>query len=80
MGYQALCGQIVDATLVPVPKQRNRWDDDNEIKAGKVHEPWQDKLHLLQKDGKIWVVGRSILAAYQILEDVKLYINQAYWV
>ena len=80
MGYQALCGQIVDATLVPVPKQRNRWDDDNEIKAGKVPEPWQDKLHLLQKDGKIWVVGRSILAAYQILEDVKLYINQAYWV
>ncbi|WP_250565235.1 hypothetical protein [Adonisia turfae] len=35
-GYQAQCGQIVDATLVPVPKQRNSRDDNSKVKAGQV--------------------------------------------
>ncbi len=50
-GYQAQCGQIVDATLVPVLKQRNTRDENAEVKAGKVPEDWQDKPHKLsQKD------------------------------
>ncbi|MEA5464903.1 IS5 family transposase [Leptothoe sp. PORK10 BA2] len=50
-GYQAQCGQIVDATLVPVPKQRNTREDNATIKAGKVPEEWQDTPHkLAQKD------------------------------
>ena len=50
-GYQAQCGQIVDATLVPVPKQRNSREDNATIKAGTVPEDWQDKPHTLaQKD------------------------------
>ncbi|MEM9486685.1 MAG: IS5 family transposase [Cyanobacteria bacterium P01_F01_bin.116] len=50
-GYQAQCGQIVDATLVPVPKQRNSRKENATIKAGKVPEDWQDKPHKLsQKD------------------------------
>ena len=50
-GYQAQCGQIVDATLVPVPKQRNSRDDNAEVKAGQVPEDWQAKPHKLsQKD------------------------------
>ena len=31
-----------DATIVPVPKQRNRRKENEEIKQGKVH--WQDNL------------------------------------
>ncbi|NEZ64354.1 IS5 family transposase [Leptolyngbyaceae cyanobacterium CCMR0082] len=51
MGYQAQCGQIVDATLVPVPKQRNSREDNDTIKAGNVPEDWQEKPHQLsQKD------------------------------
>jgi hypothetical protein len=34
-GYIARGGQVVDATIVPVPKQRNSRDDD-EVKAGKT--------------------------------------------
>ena len=51
MGYAAQCGQIVDATIVPVPKQRNRREENAEIKAGKVPDEWHDKPHKLsQKD------------------------------
>jgi IS5 family transposase len=50
-GYQAQCGQIIDATLVPVPKQRNSRDDNAQLKAGQVPEDWQDQPHKLsQKD------------------------------
>ena len=50
-GYQAQCGQIVDATLVPVPKQRNSRGDNATLKAGKVPDDWQDQPHkLAQKD------------------------------
>mgnify|MGYP001801153675 CR=1 FL=1 len=50
-GYQAQCGQIVDATLVPVPKQRNSRDDNATIKAGKVPDDWHDQPpKLAQKD------------------------------
>lgn len=50
-GYQAQCGQIVDATLVPVPKQRNGKDENEQLKRGAVPEDWQNQPHKLsQKD------------------------------
>jgi IS5 family transposase len=50
-GYQAQCGQIIDATLVPVPKQRNSRKENKQIKQGEVPEDWQDDAHKLsQKD------------------------------
>ncbi|MEM9807482.1 MAG: hypothetical protein AAF959_19635, partial [Cyanobacteria bacterium P01_D01_bin.56] len=33
-GYPAKDGQIVDATLIPVPKQRNRKPENHQIKQG----------------------------------------------
>ena len=50
-GLQARGGQIIDATLVPVPKQRNTREENKEIKAGRLPEGWdenQDRLR--QKD------------------------------
>src|SRR5674476_332045 len=35
-GYAARGGQMVDATIVPVPKQRNSRDENEEVKAGKT--------------------------------------------
>jgi len=35
-GLQARGGQIIDATLVPVPKQRNTREENKEIKAGRL--------------------------------------------
>src|SRR5450432_1406210 len=40
-GYIARGGQIVDATIVPVPKQRNDRDENEDVKAGKTPEAWE---------------------------------------
>jgi IS5 family transposase len=50
-GYQAEGGQIVDATLIPVPKARHRREENEQIKQGEIPPEWQDKPHrLAQKD------------------------------
>jgi transposase, IS5 family len=51
-GYIAMGGQIVDATLVAAPKQRNTKEEKDAIKAGKAAaEVWPDKLaKAAQKD------------------------------
>jgi transposase, IS5 family len=48
-GLQARGGQIIDATLVPVPKQRNTREEKSEIKAGKLPEGWGENLDRLQQ-------------------------------
>ncbi|QNM98595.1 IS5 family transposase [Chitinimonas koreensis] len=48
-GYLARCGQIVDATLVQVPIQRNRRDENEQIKRGDTPAGWPDKK-LAHKD------------------------------
>jgi len=40
-GYIARGGQMVDATIVPVPKQRNSRDENDDLKAGKTPEAWE---------------------------------------
>lgn len=42
-GFEASGGQIIDATFVDVPRQRNGRDDNKTIKEGKVPEGWSDK-------------------------------------
>jgi len=50
-GYRAEKGQIVDATLVSVPKQRNSRKENQTIKSGEVPEGWDENPHqLAQKD------------------------------
>ena len=41
-GLQARGGQIIDATLVPVPKQRNTREENKEIKAGRLPDGWDE--------------------------------------
>ena len=44
-------GQIVDATIVAAPKQRNTDAEKADIKAGKIPDAWKDKpAKLRQKD------------------------------
>jgi transposase len=40
-GYIAMSGQIVDATLVAAPRQRNTAEQKAEIKAGRIPAAWQ---------------------------------------
>jgi transposase, IS5 family len=42
-GYIARGGQIVDATIVSAPMQRNSRSENEAIKAGKTPEGWQEK-------------------------------------
>jgi IS5 family transposase len=51
-GYIPMSGQIVDATLVPAPKQRNTEDEKQAIKAGKMADDiWPDEPNkAAQKD------------------------------
>jgi len=41
-GYLAMGGQMVDASIVPVPKQRNTREENERIKAGKTPECWDE--------------------------------------
>lgn len=50
-GYQAKSGQIVDATLIPVPIQRNTREENKLLKKDTVPEEWKSKPRkLCQKD------------------------------
>jgi IS5 family transposase len=50
-GYLAMGGQIIDATVVPAPKQRNTEAEKAAIKEGRVPEAWKAKpAKLRQKD------------------------------
>jgi IS5 family transposase len=42
-GYIARGGQMVDATIVPVPLQRNSRKDNEEVKGGKTPKEWEKK-------------------------------------
>ena len=50
-GFLAMGGQIIDASIVAAPKQRNTEEEKREIKAGRIPEAWKDKpAKLAQKD------------------------------
>jgi IS5 family transposase len=50
-GYLPMGGQIIDASLVAAPKQRNSEGEKADIKSGKVPDDWKDKpAKLRQKD------------------------------
>lgn len=42
-GYLAMGGQIIDATIVAVPRQRNSREDNATVKAGETPEDWHKK-------------------------------------
>lgn len=60
-GYLAMGGQIIDATAVPAPKQRNIEDEKAAIKQGKVPERWKErsgKIRQKDRDAR-WTVKYS---------------------
>ena len=48
-GLEARGGQIIDATLVLVPKRRNSREDNKEIKANRVTDGWNESSKRLQQ-------------------------------
>jgi transposase, IS5 family len=60
-GFLAMGGQIIDASIVAAPKQRNTEGDKRDIKAGRIPEDWKDRpAKLAQKDRDArWMVKWS---------------------
>lgn len=44
-GYQAKGGQILDATIIPVPKQHFSKEEKKSLDQGEIPQNWQDNLH-----------------------------------
>ncbi|MFT5130196.1 MAG: IS5 family transposase [Rhodothermales bacterium] len=69
-GYLARGGQIIDATIVSAPKQRNSGDENDKVKAGQTPEDWEKKpAQNRQKDKDArWTKkhGRSYYGATRI--------------
>ncbi len=52
---QAKGGQIIDATIVPVPIQRNTREENKDIKEGMIPEEWEetpDRLQQIDRDAR----------------------------
>ena len=50
-GLMASGGQIIDASIIPVPRQRNNHDENDAIKAGETPQEWKkEPAKLRQKD------------------------------
>ncbi len=66
-GYLAMGGQIIDATIVAAPKQRNTREEKQAIKEGRIPEGWTDKpAKLAQKDRDArWTVKFTKAKPYQ---------------
>lgn len=60
-GFLAMRGQIVDATIVAAPKQRNTIEEKKAIRDGRIPEGWTDRpKKLAQKDRDArWTVKYS---------------------
>ncbi len=60
-GFLAMGGQIIDATIIAAPKQRNTEAEKKEIKAGRIPEDWMRhpaKLRQKDRDAR-WTVKYS---------------------
>lgn len=61
LGFLAMGGQIIDATIIAAPKQRETEAGKREIKAGRIREDWRDKparLRQKNRDAR-WTVKYS---------------------
>ena len=65
-------GRIIDATFVEVPKQRNRREENAQIKAGPVPPEWQQEPHkLAQKDTDARWTKKNHVSDYGYKNQVK---------
>jgi IS5 family transposase len=60
-GYLAMSGQIIDASIIAAPRQRNTEEEKAALKEGRTPENWQDKpAKLAQKDRDArWTLKRA---------------------
>jgi transposase, IS5 family len=54
-GFSAKKGQIIDASIVSVPKQRNSRDENKSIKDGQVPDDWSDNKKRQKDTDARWI-------------------------
>lgn len=59
-GFAASGGQIIDATFVEAPRQRNNRDDNEAIKQGKVPESWSEKKQAHKDTDARWTKKNGV--------------------
>jgi transposase, IS5 family len=84
-GYRAQKGQILDASLIPVPKQRNSKDENAQIKTGEIPPEWLAHPNkLAQKDTDARWTKKNDVTHYgyknHISSDVKYKLIREYQV
>jgi IS5 family transposase len=60
-GYLATSGQIVDASLIAAPKQRNTQEEKRAIKEGRIPGGWNDKPAKLRQKGSRRALDGKVL-------------------
>ena len=62
-GYLPMAGQIVDASLVTAPKQRNTEPEKKDVKEGRIPDDWKDHPAKLRQKDPRWtlVFGKARL-------------------
>jgi IS5 family transposase len=76
---QARGGQIIDATLDPIPKERNTREENAEIKAGRLPDGWDSNLDRLQQrnlDAR-WVKKNGI-NHYGFMNRICIYVDYGF--
>ena len=71
-GYCAMGGQIIDASIVPVPRQRNKKDENEQIKAGKSHYGYKNHINVdrCHKLVRRYDVTSASVHDSQVVEDI----------
>ena len=59
LGFQASKGQIVDASIVPAPKQRNSKEENEAIKAGNPPSDWSEAKRRQKDVDARWMKKRE---------------------
>ena len=59
-GFKASGGQIIDATFIEVPRQRNSRDDNKTIKDGRVPEGWSVKKKAHKDTDARWTKKNNV--------------------
>ena len=60
-GYLAMGGQMIDASIIEAPRQRNTDDEKEALKEGRIPEKWAEKpakLRQKDRDGR-WALKRN---------------------
>jgi len=82
-GFSARKGQIVDASIVPAPRQRNSRDENRQIKEGQVPEGWSENkkrqkdtdARWTRKNGKNYYGYKNhveVDVAYKLIRDYEV--------